>query len=74
MKLFAKISEEMIDNEIRYLVIESDENDTEGFFLFLHHSLELPCEADLWFANIEEAKRQAKYNFAIEFDDWKSFD
>ena len=71
MKLTAKIPKEMVDGDIQYLVIESDENDTKGFFLFMHESLSKPCEADLWFASIDEAKRQAMFNYGVEFDKWK---
>jgi hypothetical protein len=71
MKLIAKIRDEMIDDDIQYLVIESDENDTKGFFLFMHKALDEPCEADLWFADIEGAKQQAKFNYNVEFDEWQ---
>ncbi|MGB6092859.1 MAG: hypothetical protein WBF83_03770 [Moheibacter sp.] len=71
MKLIAKIPEEIIDGEIQYLVIISDEDDMQGFFLFMHKSLDEHSEADLWFAGIEEAKRQAKFNYGIEFDEWQ---
>lgn len=71
MKLIGKISEQRIDDEIQYLVIISDKDDTNGFFLFMHKSLDEPSEADLWFANIEEAKRQAKLNYGVELDAWQ---
>ena len=74
MRLTAKIPDEMIDDDIEYLVIESDDNDTKGFFLFMHKSLDEPCEADLWFADIEGAKRQAKFNYGIEFDEWQTLE
>lgn len=74
MKLTAKIQDKMIDDEIQYLVIESDEYGTKGFFLFMHKSLDEPCEADLWFADIEGAKRQAKVNYGIEFDEWQTLE
>lgn len=72
MKLTAKVTEESIADGIRYLVIEQDEEDTKGFFLFMHRSLEEPCDADLWFAELEGAKRQAKVNYGIELDDWQN--
>ena len=70
MKLIAEIPKEYIEDDVKYLVIESDENDTKGFFLFFHKSLDKPCEADLWFVDIEGAKRQAKFNYGIKPDDW----
>jgi len=70
MKLIAEIPKDNIEDDIKYLVIESDENDTKGYFLFFHKSLDTPCEADLWFVDIEGAKRQATFNYGINPDDW----
>ncbi|MBL7914758.1 MAG: hypothetical protein JNL49_06895 [Bacteroidia bacterium] len=70
MKLIAEIHKGNIEDDIKYLVIESDENDTKGYYLFFHKSLDAPCEADLWFVDIEGAKRQAKLNYGINQDDW----
>lgn len=70
MKLIAKIPSDYIKDEIRYLVIQSDEEDTRGFFLFFHCSLDSPCEADLWFPDVESAKKQASFNYGIETDNW----
>lgn len=72
MKLVAEIPKGNTEDNIKYLVIESDENDTKGYFLFFHKSLDTPCEADLWFVDIEGAKRQAKFNYGVEFDDWQT--
>ena len=70
MKLVARIPEDKIEDDVRYLIIESDENDSKGFFLFCHKSLDLPCDADLWFADIEGAKRQATFNYDVQSEDW----
>ncbi len=40
----------------------------------MHQSLEEPCEADLWFADLEGAKRQAKFNYGVEFDEWQTIE
>lgn len=71
MKLIAKIPKNGIEDDIKYLVIESDENDTKGYFLFFHKSLDIPCEADLWFPDIEGAKRQATFNYGVNSNDWQ---
>lgn len=72
MKLFAKIPE-YSDDGIKFLIIESAQNNTGGYYLFFHRSLEEPCEADLWFPDIDSAKNQAKFNYEINFDEWKDF-
>jgi hypothetical protein len=71
MKISAQLPQDSNISEIKHLVIESDESDTLGFYLFMHQSLEEPCEADLWFANVEDAKKQAELSFGVGFDDWK---
>lgn len=73
MKLFAKIPEEFVQDEIKWLVIEKDTLGSGGYFLFHHKSLEEPCESDDWFAKKEYAFQAAKEDFGINIDDWKSF-
>lgn len=70
MKLVAKIPLEKKEDEINYLIIQSDEEDTKGFFLFYHRSLNSPSEADLWFPDLESAKKQATFNYGIKADNW----
>lgn len=70
MKLVAKIPRYSIEDDIEYLVIESDEEDTKGYFLFLHRTLDSPAEADMWFPSVESAKKQATFNYGIKPDDW----
>jgi len=59
-----------MDDDIKCLVIESDEKDTNGWFLFFHKLLDTPCETDLWFKTIKEAKAQGAFNYAISEDEW----
>lgn len=54
-------------------IIESDEKNTGGCYLFFHMSLDEPCEADLWFSNIEAAKKQANINYGIDFEMWMDY-
>lgn len=70
MKLAAKILSENITDEIRHLVIASDEHDSKGCFLFLHKSLSEPSEADYWFQNLESAKKYAMDVFEVDLDQW----
>ncbi|MDV7401615.1 hypothetical protein RZS08_59905, partial [Arthrospira platensis SPKY1] len=72
MKLLAELTQDF-DDGIKYLIIETDEKNTGGCYLFFHQSLDEPCEADLWFSDIESAKRQAKFNYEIDFDGWHDF-
>jgi hypothetical protein len=73
MKLVAIIPTFDLINNIRYLIIEKDKQ-TNGFFLFFHEDLEKPCEWDMWFLTLDEAKKQAKYNYEIDYNEWKEVD
>lgn len=72
MKLLAEVTQSF-DDSIKFLIIESDYENTSGCYLFFHQKLDEPCEADLWFPNIDGAKKQAKFNYGIDFDEWTEF-
>jgi hypothetical protein len=67
MKLQAQIA---IDREdkIRWLVIESDENDTKGYFLYYHVNDNFAY--DSWFKTIDEAFQAAQTQYGILKEDW----
>ncbi len=67
MKLQFQITIERADN-IRWLVIESDENDTKGYFLY-HHTDE-NFAYDTWFKTIDEALLAAQRQYGISKEDW----
>lgn len=46
----------------------------DGGFFVLHLDAEGGCLADDWSPTLDEAKRQAKYAFAIGEDDWSECD
>jgi hypothetical protein len=67
MKLKAQIP---IDREdkIRWLVIESDENDTKGYFIY-HHISEYNA-FDTWHKSLDEAFQAAQTQYGILKEDW----
>lgn len=69
MSFFAKIPQEFIENNIKWLVIEKDKEETSEFFLFFHQSMEEPCDSDLWFEKIEYAYEAARA-YGLEKSDW----
>ena len=69
-KLMAKVPNSEDDGLIKYLIIKSNENKDDGVFLFFHQSLDTPSEGDLWFIDIDGAKKQATFNYGIGPDDW----
>ncbi len=71
MKLTATVAPENFgDDQIRFLIIESDEGDTKGYYLFLHRDLNSACEADFWFLDLAAAKQHAEDQYGILVDDW----
>jgi hypothetical protein len=67
MKLQAQISIESANN-IRWLVIESDEHDTCGYFLY--HHIDRDLAYDTWFKTIDEAFLAAQTQYGISKEDW----
>jgi hypothetical protein len=67
MKLQVQITTERAD-DIRWLVIESDENDTKGYFLY--HHIDEYLAYDMWFNSIDEAFLAAQRQYGISKEDW----
>jgi hypothetical protein len=67
MKLRAQIT---IDNKnkIRWLVIESDENDTKGYFIYYH--VDDNSAYDTWHKSLDEAFEAAQTQYGILKEDW----
>ena len=67
MKLRAQIT---IDREdkIRWLVIESDENDTKGYFMYYH--IDDANAFDTWHNSLGEAFKAAQLQYGILKEDW----
>jgi len=67
MKLQAQIATDRED-KIRWLVIESDENDTKGYFLYYHVNDNFAY--DSWLKTIDEAFDSAYMQYGIRKEDW----
>lgn len=73
MKKYAKIPDNYIQDEIRWVVIEKDEVDSSGYFLYQHKVLTEPCIFDDWFMHLDHALQAAKEDFGINEKDWRDF-
>lgn len=71
MRLVAQLKGPPDPEGIRWLVIETDEEDTGGVFLFYHQSLDEPSEFDSWYENVEGAKREASDRWGVGEEDWR---
>lgn len=67
MKLKASIDPLQI-NQVKWLTLESDENDTEGFFLYYH--LAENNAYDTWHKSLDEAFAAAFNQYGISKEDW----
>lgn len=55
---------------IGWLVLEHDKQDTGGWFLFGHISLDTPSKFDGWYETREKAEDEALRQWGVSKDDW----
>jgi hypothetical protein len=67
MKLQAQVAIGRED-KIRWLVIEPDEKDTKGYFLYYHVNDDFAY--DSWFKTIDEVFQAAQTQYGILKEDW----
>lgn len=67
MKLKAFVSNQT-DDEIKWLIIESDESDTKGYFIYYYVSENNAF--DTWHMTIDEAFQAAYSQYGIKKEDW----
>ena len=57
------------DDEVKWLIIESDENDTKGFFLYYYISDNTAY--DTWHMTIDDAFEAAYMQYGIIRENWE---
>ena len=67
MKLKALVQNQ--NDRIKWLIIESDENETKGYFLYYHINDNFAY--DSWFMTINEAFDAASEQYGIKQEDWR---
>ena len=67
MRLKALVSK---DDEIKWLVIESDEDDTNGYFIYYH--LDDNNAWDSWHKTLEGALESAHVQYGIMKESWEA--
>lgn len=72
VRQIAEVPTSLQASGIRWLILETDPEDTKGAFLYLHKSLEEPCEFDQWYESVGEAKRQASAVWGVAESEWRS--
>jgi hypothetical protein len=65
LKAFVNIQ----SDEVKWLIIESDDKDTKGYFLYYH--LDDNNAYDTWHKTIEDAFDAAKQQYGTSKESWK---
>lgn len=68
MKLKASVPK-IGEDEVKWLVIESDENDTNGFFIYYH--IDDNTAYDTWHRTIDDAFEAAHMQYGIIKESWE---
>jgi hypothetical protein len=58
------------DEEVKYIIIEEDKDDTHGFFIYLHASLDEPCLYDGWALTLDEAMESIYEEYGVLKEEW----
>ncbi len=66
----AEIPEEFRADGIRWLVLDEDEQDTGGVFLYCHRSLQEESEYDGWHEDLAKAQLEAAREWGVLEEAW----
>lgn len=58
------------DDEVRWLIIESDESDTKGYFIYYHINENVAY--DTWHKTLDDAFEAAHMQYGIIRESWQS--
>lgn len=70
IKLTAVVPASFQKQGICWLVLEHDAQDTGGWCLYGHISLDTPCEFDGWYETREQAESEALRQWGVGKDAW----
>lgn len=71
VKLLAEIPSPYRRDGLRWVVLESDPDDTGGTFLYFHESPESEAVFDEWYETLPQAKASAEERWGIGEAAWK---
>ena len=69
-KLSALIPSSFQKQGISWLILEHDDQDTGGWFLYGHISLDTPSKFDGWYETREKAESEALRQWGVDKDAW----
>jgi hypothetical protein len=71
-KLIAHVPESFREGGIEWLVLEADEEDTGGVFLYCHQSMSEASDYDSWHEDVESAQAEAEEQWGVGKYNWMS--
>ncbi|GAA4379978.1 hypothetical protein [Hymenobacter koreensis] len=72
MKWIAEVPAAYQEDEVKWLLIEDDPDDTEGYYLYYLASLNPEFGFDTWHQTMAEAKKIGT-TYGIELNDWQPY-
>lgn len=69
-RLIAAVPANFQEQGIAWLVLEHDDQDTGGWFLFGHISLDTPSKFDGWYETRDKAECEALRQWGVSRDAW----
>jgi len=73
MRFVAQIPEKLQEQNIKWLILEEDEEDTGGVYLYCHKSLSEESEYDGWYEDMRKAQKQAQMQWGVGTNDWRVY-
>jgi len=71
-KLYSEVPEFYRRDGVRWIVLDYDSDDTGGYFLYLHESLDEEAIYDEWYENRLQAELSAEDSWGIASEKWKA--
>jgi hypothetical protein len=73
-KMMSKVCSNNNGDDVQWLVIEDDTNNTGGWYLFAHRSIDEPSLFDSWHLTRQEAENEAQSIWSIKKLDWLPYE
>jgi hypothetical protein len=70
-RFIAEVPTALQQQNIRWLVLEKDEAQTGGWYVYSHQSLQEGADFDSWHQTLAEAEREAAQRWGIDKGDWR---
>lgn len=70
-RFIAEIPASRSEQNIRWIILEEDPEDTGGWYLYGHQNLDEGSDFDSWHPTYGQAQQEAYTRWGLTRDDWK---